>query len=100
MPPSGTLDVQGQLGSAWPACRWMFSTTAVLNPCQARNDSGSLTPSFTGLVTRVRRLMAVMGLEELHPRPRTTNPAAGAKAYPYLLRDRVLTRADEVWSSD
>src|SRR4051812_16203283 len=29
----------------------MFSTTVVLNPCQARNDSGSLTPSFTGLVT-------------------------------------------------
>ena len=49
---------------------------------------------------RIRRLMAVMGLEGLHPKPRTTNPAAGAKAYPYLLRDRVLTRADEVWSSD
>jgi putative transposase len=49
---------------------------------------------------RVRRLMAVMGLEALHPKPRTTDTAAGAKAYPYLLRDRVLTRADEVWSSD
>jgi putative transposase len=49
---------------------------------------------------RVRRLMALMGLEALHPRPRTTNAAAGAKAYPYLPRDRVLTRADEVWSSD
>jgi putative transposase len=49
---------------------------------------------------RIRRLMAVMGLEGLHPRPRTTNAAAGAKAYPYLLRDRVLTRSDEVWSSD
>ena len=36
------LDVQGQLGSAWLACRWMSSTTVVLNPCQARNDSGSL----------------------------------------------------------
>jgi hypothetical protein len=29
----------------------MPSTTAVLDACQARNDSGSLTPSFTGLVT-------------------------------------------------
>ena len=29
----------------------MFSTATVLNLCQARNDSGSLTPSFTGLVT-------------------------------------------------
>jgi hypothetical protein len=29
----------------------MFSTTAVLNACQARNDSGSLSFSFAGLVT-------------------------------------------------
>jgi DNA replication protein DnaC len=29
----------------------MSSTTLVLDVCQARNDSGSLTPSFTGLVT-------------------------------------------------
>jgi putative transposase len=48
---------------------------------------------------RVQRLMAVMGLEALFPRPRTTT-AAGARVYPYLLRDRALTRADEVWSSD
>src|SRR5262245_15369580 len=43
--------VQDQLERPRLACRWMFSTTAVLAPCQARNDSGSLTPSFTGLVT-------------------------------------------------
>jgi putative transposase len=49
---------------------------------------------------RVQRLMAVMGLEALFPRPRTTTAAAEARVYPYLLRDRVLTRADEVWSSD
>jgi putative transposase len=49
---------------------------------------------------RVQRLMALMGLEALYPRPRTTAPAAGVKAYPYLLRDRVLSRVDEVWSSD
>jgi putative transposase len=45
--------------------------------------------------------MALMGLEGLHPRPRTTTTAApDARAYPYLLRDRVLTRVGEVWSSD
>ena len=49
---------------------------------------------------RVQRLMTLMGLEGLHPRPRTTIAAPGARAYPYLLRDRVLTRAEEVWSSD
>jgi putative transposase len=49
---------------------------------------------------RVQRLMALMGLEAVHPKPRTTVPASGAKSYPYLLRDRKLTRVDEVWSSD
>src|SRR2546423_9111866 len=49
---------------------------------------------------RVRRLMTLMGLEAVHPKPRTSAAAPGAKAYPYLLRDRVLTRIDEVWSSD
>jgi putative transposase len=49
---------------------------------------------------RVRRLMALMGLEGLHPRPRTTVAAPDARSYPYLLRDRELTRVDEVWSSD
>jgi putative transposase len=49
---------------------------------------------------RVQRLMTLMGLEALHPRPRTTIAAPGARVYPYLLRDRELTRVDEVWSSD
>jgi putative transposase len=49
---------------------------------------------------RVRRLMALMGLEGLHPGPRTTIAAPDGRAYPYLLRDRVLTHVDEVWSSD
>lgn len=49
---------------------------------------------------RVQRLMALMGLEAVFPRPRTTIPASDARVYPYLLRDRVLTRVDEVWSSD
>ncbi len=49
---------------------------------------------------RVQRLMAKMGLEALFPRPRTTTVATDARVYPYLLRDRVLTHVDEVWSSD
>jgi putative transposase len=49
---------------------------------------------------RVQRLMTLMGLEAVHPKPRTSVAAPGAKAYPYLLRDRTLTRIDEVWSSD
>src|SRR5512143_2139386 len=46
---------------------------------------------------RVQRLMAVMGLETLFPRPRTTTTASDARVYPYLLRDRELTHVNEVW---
>jgi putative transposase len=49
---------------------------------------------------RVQRLMRLMGLEGLFPGRRTTVAVPGAKAYPDLLRDRTLTRIDEVWSSD
>jgi len=49
---------------------------------------------------RVQRLMAQMGLEALFPRPRTTTAAGDGRVYPYLLRDRVLTHVNEVWSSD
>jgi putative transposase len=49
---------------------------------------------------RVQRLMAQMGLEAIFPRPRTTITGTNARVYPYLLRDRELTRVNEVWSSD
>lgn len=35
---------------------------------------------------RVRRLMSLMGLQAIYPKPRTSLPAAGHKHYPYLLR--------------
>jgi putative transposase len=45
--------------------------------------------------------MRLMGIEAVHPKPRTTPPAAaGARIYPYLLRDRELTHVDQVWGSD
>jgi len=49
---------------------------------------------------RVQRLMRVMGLEAIYPKPRTTRPGAGHKIYPYLLRNTVITHADQVWSTD
>lgn len=49
---------------------------------------------------RVQRLMRLMGLEALYPTKRTTQPGAGHKIYPYLLRDVQVTRPDQVWSTD
>jgi len=49
---------------------------------------------------RVRRLMRLMGLEAIYPKPRTTQRGAGHQIYPYLLRDLTITRADQVWGAD
>jgi putative transposase len=49
---------------------------------------------------RVRRLMEVMGIEAIYPKPRLSQPGAGHKIYPYLLRDVAVTRVNQVWSTD
>src|SRR5271155_4414920 len=36
---------------------------------------------------RVRRLMRLMGIVPLGPKPRTSKPCTGHKIYPYLLRE-------------
>jgi putative transposase len=49
---------------------------------------------------RVRRLMRLMGLQAIYPRPQTSTAAAGHKRYPYLLRGRAVTHPGQVWSAD
>jgi putative transposase len=45
---------------------------------------------------RVRRLMRLLGLEAVYQKPKTSTPAAGHKIYPYLLRDLVIDRPNQV----
>ena len=49
---------------------------------------------------RVRRLMRLMGIEALGPKPRTTQRAPGHKIFPYLLRDMKIDRPGQVWAAD
>ncbi len=49
---------------------------------------------------RVRRLLRLMGLEALYPKPRTTHPHPEHHVYPYLLRGVSIERVNQVWSSD
>jgi len=49
---------------------------------------------------RVQRLMRLMGLEGLVPRPGTSKAAPGNKIYPYLLRGLTITEPNHVWASD
>jgi putative transposase len=49
---------------------------------------------------RVQRLMRVMGLEAIYPKPRLSVAGRGHKIYPYLLRGVKIERPDQVWSTD
>jgi putative transposase len=49
---------------------------------------------------RVQRLMRVMGIEALVPRPGTSKTAPGHKIYPYLLRGLKITEPNHVWAAD
>jgi putative transposase len=49
---------------------------------------------------RVRRLMRLMGIEALVPRPGTSKAAPGHEIYPYLLRGLTITEPNHVWASD
>ena len=49
---------------------------------------------------RVQRLMRLMGIEATYPRPWTSDPHPEHRIYPYLLRDLVIARRDQVWSAD
>jgi putative transposase len=49
---------------------------------------------------QVRRLMATMGLAPTYQRPRTTAPHPEHRIYPYLLRDLVVDRPNQVWCAD
>lgn len=49
---------------------------------------------------RVQRLMRLSGIEAIYPKPRASIAMAGHQKYPYLLRDVVIVRPNQVWSTD
>jgi putative transposase len=49
---------------------------------------------------RAQRLMRLMGLEAIYPKPRLSQNRKEHRTYPYLLRDVKIVRPDQVWSSD
>ena len=49
---------------------------------------------------RVQRLMRLMGLEAIYPKPKLSVAGRGHRLYPYLLRNVAIERVDQVWSTD
>ena len=48
----------------------------------------------------VKTLMKRMRIEALYRRPNTSKPTLGHKIYPYLLRDVLVNRPNQVWATD
>jgi len=49
---------------------------------------------------RIRRLMRLMGLYAVYPKPRLSQSNDEHKKYPYLLRGVTIDHPDQVWTSD
>jgi putative transposase len=49
---------------------------------------------------RVRRLMRLMGIEAVYPKPKLSQPGEEHRIYPYLLKGVEVTRINQVWSTD
>ncbi len=48
----------------------------------------------------IQRLMRLMGIQAIYPKPRTTKPNPQNKVYPYLLRKLKINRPNQVWAAD
>jgi putative transposase len=49
---------------------------------------------------QIQRLMRLMDIEGLAPKPNTSRPAPEHPTYPYLLRNVKISRVDQVWAAD
>ena len=58
------------------------------------------TKGFAVNRKRVSRLMKLIGIEAIYPKPKLSQAGEGHKIYPYLLRGVGVERADQVWSTD
>jgi putative transposase len=49
---------------------------------------------------RIQRMMRMMGIEAIYPKPKLSRRNEEHRIYPYLLRNIAILRPDQVWASD
>lgn len=73
--------------------KWPFYGARKL--CQALRAEGTTVNR-----KRMTRIMRVMGLESVAPKPDTSEPHPEHPVFPYLLRNLSICRANQVWAAD
>ena|SRR3989338_2851740 len=58
------------------------------------------TPGVVVNHKRIHRLMQVMGIQAIYPKPNTSIPNAQHEIYPYLLTGLPIIRPNQVWGTD
>jgi len=68
----------------------------------SRRISATLLSEYGLVVNRKRaqRLMRLMGIKAIYPKPKTTIKGKGHKVYPYLLRNLAIDKPNQVWATD
>ena len=68
----------------------------------ARQIKRVLKREYKIIVSRshVRRLMGLMGIEAIYPKPNLSKPNIQNQIYPYLLRNLTIDHPNQVWGTD
>jgi len=56
--------------------------------------------NYTGNKKRIQRLMKLGKIKAIYPSPKTSIPSADGSVFPYLLKDLVINKANQVWAVD
>jgi len=57
-------------------------------------------PRRLGYEINRKRVQRLMRLETIYPKPKTSRPHPAHKVYPYLLKNTVVERPNQVWPAD
>ena len=87
---SGDLELMRRIDELYIEHPWMGSRTFA---------DQLTTPAIPVGRDRIRRLMRVMGIESLAPKPGTSRRQPKHPVFPYLLRGLTIDRPNQVWAS-
>jgi putative transposase len=87
----GDLELMRRIDELYMAEPWMGSRTLATMLTTPEQPVGR---------DRVRRLMLIMGIESLAPKPGTSKRQPRHPVYPYLLRGVTIDRPNQVWATD